>query len=76
MLDSDQEPSHNLSKNLLLLPRILMLIEDIVDDSTPLLNTHTSNNLIFKNRLNILFSLRWIFDSYIFVLILQNGLYR
>ena len=36
MLDSDQEPSYNLSKNLLLLPRILKLIKDIVDDSTPL----------------------------------------
>ena len=36
MLDSDQEPSYNLSKNLLLLPRILKLIEDMVDDSTPL----------------------------------------
>ena len=33
MLDSDQEPSYNLSKNLLLLPRVL--IEDMVDDSTP-----------------------------------------
>ena len=37
MLDSDQEPSYNLSKNLLLLPRILKLIKDMVDDSTPLL---------------------------------------
>jgi len=37
MLDSDQEPSYNLSKNLLLLPRILKLIEDMLDDSTPLL---------------------------------------
>ena len=36
MIDSDQEPSYNLSKNLLLLPRILKLIEDMVDDSTPL----------------------------------------
>ena len=37
MLDSYQEPSYNLSKNLLLLPRILKLIIDMVDDSTPLL---------------------------------------
>ena len=37
MLDSDREPSYNLSKNHLLLPRILKLIEDMVDDSTPLL---------------------------------------
>ena len=37
MLDSDQEPSYNLSKNLLLLPRILKLIKDMVDDSTPLI---------------------------------------
>ena len=36
MLDSDQEPSYNLSKNLLLLPRILKLIEDMVYDSNPL----------------------------------------
>ena len=34
----DQEPSYNLSKNLLLLPRILKLIEDMVDDSTPLID--------------------------------------
>ena len=36
MLDSDQEPSYNLSKNLLILPRILKLIVDMVNDSTPL----------------------------------------
>ena len=36
MLDSDQEPSYNLSKNLLLLPNILKLIEYMVEDSTPL----------------------------------------
>ena len=34
MLDSDQEPSYNLSKNLVLLSRILMLIEGMVDEST------------------------------------------
>ena len=39
MLDSDQEPSYNLSKNLLLLPRILKLMKDMVDDSTHLINT-------------------------------------
>ena len=38
MLDSDQEPSYNLSKNLLLLPRILKLMKDMVNDSTPLMN--------------------------------------
>ena len=38
MLDSDQDPSYNLSKNLLLLPRILKLIKDMVDDSTPLVS--------------------------------------
>ena len=36
MLELDQEPPYNLSRNLLLLPRILKLIEDMVDDSTPL----------------------------------------
>ena len=41
MLDSDQEPSYNLSKNQLLLPRILKLIKDMVDDSTPLINQFT-----------------------------------
>ena len=35
ILDSEQEPSYNLLKNLLLLPSILKLIEDMVDDSTP-----------------------------------------
>ena len=38
MFDSDQEPSYNLSKNLVLLPRILKLTEDMVDDSTPLVS--------------------------------------
>ena len=38
MLDSDQEPSYNLSKNLLLLPRILKLIKDMVDDSSLLIS--------------------------------------
>ena len=37
MLDSALEPSYNLSKNLLLLPWILKLIVDMVNDSTPLL---------------------------------------
>ena len=37
MLDSDQETSNNLSINLLLLPRILKLMKDMVNDSTPLL---------------------------------------
>ena len=36
MLDSALEPSYNLSKNLLLLPWILKLIVDMVNDSTPL----------------------------------------
>ena len=36
VLDSDQEPSYNLPKNLLLLPMILKLLEDMVDESTPL----------------------------------------
>ena len=47
MLDSNQEPSYNLSKNLLLLSRILKLIEDMVDDSTPLNNVgHKTTNKI------------------------------
>ena len=36
MHDSGQEPPYSLSKNLLLLPRILKLMKDMVDDSTPL----------------------------------------
>ena len=36
MLDSALEPSYNLSKNLLLLPWLLKLIVDMVNDSTPL----------------------------------------
>ena len=43
MLDSDQEPSYNLSKNLLLLPRILKLMKDMVDDSTPLIFLYFQN---------------------------------
>ena len=39
MLDSALEPSYNLSNNLLLLPKILKLIEDMVDDSTRLKRT-------------------------------------
>ena len=35
MLDSALEPSYYLSKNLLLLPWILKLIVDVVNDSTP-----------------------------------------
>ena len=37
MLDSALEPSYNFSENLLLLPWILKLIVDKVDDSTLLL---------------------------------------
>ena len=37
MLDSVQEPSKYLSRNLLLLPRILKLMKQMVDDSTPLI---------------------------------------
>ena len=44
MLDSDQEPSYNLSKNLLLLPRILKLMKDMVNDSTPLLTIQLVSN--------------------------------
>ena len=47
LLDSDQEPSYNLSKNLLLLPRILKLMKDMVDDSTPLYSFRTLNCLDF-----------------------------
>ena len=39
MLDSALEPSYSLSKNLLLLPWILELIVDMVNDSTPLMNS-------------------------------------
>ena len=51
MLDSDQEPSYNLSKNLLLLPRILKLIKDMVDDSTPLYKVKFKN--VFKGRVYV-----------------------
>ena len=37
MLDLAQKPSFNLSKNLLLLPRTLKLIVEMVNDSTPLI---------------------------------------
>ena len=58
MLDSDQEPSYNLSKNLLLLPRIMKLIEDMVDDSTPLfMNKNTLIGLLDVSYQNILYTL-------------------
>ena len=38
MLYSALEPSYNLSKNLLLQPRILKLIEDMINYSTPLIH--------------------------------------
>ena len=43
MLDSALEPSYNLSKNLLLLPWILKLIVDMVNDSTPLSPLYKKN---------------------------------
>ena len=49
MLDSDQEPSYNLSKNLLLLPRILKLMKDMVDDSNPLIHGSPFFVLLFEN---------------------------
>ena len=53
MLDSDQEPSYNLSKNLLLLPRILKLIKDMVDDSTPLIIHRSQQTKDLKKRSRI-----------------------
>jgi len=47
MLDSDLKPLYNLSKNLLLLPWILKLIVDKVNDSTPLITGQiTVSNII------------------------------
>jgi len=43
-----QEPSYILSKNLLLLPRILKLMKDMVDDSTPLIKVGCSDREINK----------------------------
>ena len=40
MLDSALEPSYNLLKNLLLLPWILKLIVDMVNDSTSLIHLY------------------------------------
>ena len=51
LLDSDQEPSYDLLKNLLLLPRILKLIVDMVDDSIPLLWEKTRMEKIYGTRL-------------------------
>ena len=47
MLDSALWPSYNLPKNLLLLPWILKFIEDMVNDSTPLLIVNRILNAIF-----------------------------
>ena len=49
MLDSDQESPFNLSKNVLLLPRMLKLIEDMVDDSAPILNEKMINSYIIHH---------------------------
>ena len=66
MLDSALEPSYNLSKILLLLPQILKLIIDMVNDSTALLNVqltplfyffrHHELNVIYKQTRLLLFS--------------------
>ena len=48
MLDSSLEPSH-IVENLLLVPWILKLIVDMVNDSTPLLKVTNSNNFITKS---------------------------
>ena len=63
MLDSDQEPSYNLTKNLLLLSRILKLIEDMVDDSTPLLNVCFYASTIY-NRTRFAFNWHHVYKSY------------
>ena len=52
ILHSDQESSYNLSKNLLLLPRILKLIVDMVDDITPLLKGNLHLNEDNENNIN------------------------
>ena len=49
MLDSALELSYNLLKNLLLLPRILKLIGDMVNDSTPCNKRTTQNMFIAEN---------------------------
>ena len=54
MLDSDLEPSNVLSKNLLLLPLILNLIVDMVDDSTPLYKFKDSQYGLYMTNLNYL----------------------
>ena len=48
MLDSDLEPSYNLLKNLVLLPWILKLIGDMINDSTPLLMLHFGTELRYE----------------------------
>ena len=53
MLDSALEPSYNLEKNLLLLPWILKLIVDMVNDSTPLLKQQICFLCICKIILNV-----------------------
>ena len=50
MLDTALEPSYNLSKNLLLLPWILKLIVDMVNDSTPVDMVNDSTPLSIVTR--------------------------
>ena len=51
MLDSNQEPSYNLSKNLLLLSRILKLIEDMVEMIQP--PCTVSSTVFFCRNINL-----------------------
>ena len=79
MLDSDQEPSYYLSKNLLLLPRILKLIEDMVDDSTPLMYVHCSYDSvslfhIFYNLRLLHFCYEWSTSTLVYLSLLVSGI--
>ena len=47
MLDSALEPSYDSSKNLLLMPWILKLMVDMVDDSTSLIKPNYEFSLTF-----------------------------
>jgi len=62
MLDSALEPSYNLSKNLLLLPWILKLIVDMVNDSTPLFRRKSLPANMQAPRSLPLFKFRIYFD--------------
>ena len=67
MLDSDLEPSYNLTTNLLILPWILKLIVDMVNDSTPLMNNLVIRMLMALHKFH--FTKEYITEQFVVVML-------